>query len=160
MNFIPTERGVPLTLSIFCLVVGLSGCADDSRAPVKGFVLPTGDIDAGQQVFANVGCRYCHSVTDLELPPFKAEPVLNIELGGEVRKVKDYGELLTSIVNPGHTISYEHRSQLPKEADELESPMPNFNVELSVQDLIDLTEFLHSRYQALQPQYRGYQYVL
>lgn len=142
------------------LIVFSAGCADDAGKPVKGFVLPQGDIDAGKEVFASVGCRYCHSVTELELPPFEPGQVLNIELGGQVHKVKDYGELLTSIVNPGHTILHKYKSKLPKEAMQLESPMPDFNVELTVQELIDLTAFLHSRYEALQPQYRGYYYVL
>lgn len=160
MHFISKKPLNIINGLLLIMLILVAGCADDARKPVKGFVLPEGDVDAGKAVFASVGCRYCHSVTNLELPTFEPGQVLVIELGGQVHKVKDYGELLTSIVNPGHTILHKHKMQLPEDALELESPMPDFNVELSVQNLIDLTAFLHSRYKALQPQYRGYYYVL
>ena len=160
MQFVSNNRFRVLYMLILSFLVLSSGCSNDSRKPVKGFVLPEGDIAAGQEVFVSVGCRYCHSVANLDLPTFEPGQVLNIELGGEVHRVKNYGELLTSIVNPGHTILDKHKAVLPKEALQLDSPMPDFNVELTVENLIDLTAFLHSRYEALQPQYRGYYYVL
>jgi hypothetical protein len=113
----------------------------------------------GREVFANVGCRYCHTVTGVDVPPFHAEPVLDIALGGKVTRVQGYGELLNSVVNPDHTISAANRAQLkPAEMPDGQSPMPVFNDVLTVTQLIDLTAFLHSRYELL-PRYRGYSYV-
>ena len=140
------------------MVLIVSGCYQKG-VPVKGFVLPDGDIDAGQEVFSSIGCQTCHSVADLVLAPPKVPAVLNIELGGEVLRVKSYGELLTSIVNPDHTILAKNRLKLPPDAKDLpHSPMPDFNDGMTVAELIDLTSFLHSRYEKLDPHYRGYYY--
>ena len=135
----------------------LAGCAEKA-APVKDFVLPKGDVVAGQEVFNSVGCRFCHSIANLDLPPFHSEQVLNIQLGGEVYKVRSYGELLTSVVNPEHKKLAVNLQQLPEEGQQLESPMPDFNDVMTVRQLIDLTEFLHSRYEKME-RYQGYSYV-
>ncbi len=136
----------------------LGGCGTD-HTPVRGFVLPQGDIERGQEVFATAGCRYCHSIRDVDLPPFEGNAVLDIELGGKVYRVKTYGELLTSIVNPNHVVSAQYRAMLDaKERINPQSPMPVFNDLINVTQLIDLTAFLHARYELLTPQYRGYYY--
>lgn len=144
-------------LAIFCALLLITGCGEKA-APVEGFVLPKGDVTAGQAVFSDVGCRFCHSIADLELPPFHSPQVLDIVLGGQVFKVQSYGELLTSIVNPEHKKLAKHLKQLPEDGKALESPMPDFNDVMSVRQLIDLTEFLHSRYEKLE-RYRGYSYM-
>ena len=146
-------------LSAIIIAASLGGC-DKGPEPVKGFVLPEGDVARGQKVFAEVGCRYCHTIADLELPPFEADPVLDIKLGGKVLKVKNYGELLNSIVNPNHTVELSYKLKLDRdERKDAQSPMPVFNDVLNVTELIDLTAFLHSRYELLGPEYRGYMYV-
>ena len=140
--------------AVLLIAGALVGCGK-SQPPVKGFVLPDGDIQRGQEVFASIGCRRCHSIAELELPPFDGPTTLNITLGGQVHKVKTYGELLTSIVNPGHTVSPLYLKTLdPKERESAQSPMPNFNKAINVSQLIDLTAFLHSRYELLSPQYQ------
>ena len=135
----------------------ISACAEKVE-PVKNFVLPAGDVVAGQQVFESVGCRFCHSIADLEMPAFHSEQVLDIQLGGQVYKVQSYGELLTSVVNPEHKKLAKHLKQLPTEGKELDSPMPDFNDVMTVRQLIDLTAFLHSRYEKM-ARYQGYSYV-
>lgn len=150
-----------LTGLLLAVTVGafISGC-DQGPEPVEGFVLPEGDVELGQQVFAEAGCRYCHNVANLELPPFEADQVLEIMLGGKVLKVKSYGELLNSIVNPNHSVETAYKVQLdPSERKDAESPMPVFNDVLTITELIDLAAFLHSRYELLGPEYRGYMYV-
>lgn len=153
---------VPRLAALFAAAVfaaALGGC-NRGPEPVSGFVLPEGDPALGQKVFEEVGCRYCHQIAGLELPPFAAEPVLDIPLGGKVLKVKNYGDLLNSVVNPNHTVELSYKLKL--EADErkdAESPMPVFNDVLTVTELIDLVAFLHSRYELLGPEYRGYMYV-
>ncbi|MFT4585098.1 MAG: sulfur-oxidizing protein SoxX [Gammaproteobacteria bacterium] len=153
---ISTQLRVHFTIVIFAVV--LSACSNDVE-PVKGFVLPEGNVERGKQVFATIGCRSCHIVTNEEFPPLESEPVLAIELGGKTYRVKGYGELLTSIVNPQHVVSPTYRRTLdPAERKDAKSPMPEFNDVMNVTQLIDLTTFLHSRYELLSPQYRGYYY--
>jgi sulfur-oxidizing protein SoxX len=139
------------------LAASLSACGKGA-ASVKGFVLPEGDIERGREVFVSVGCRSCHTITGEEFPPFESDHGLNIELGGKVYRVKNYGDLLTSIVNPKHIVSARYRATLdvPEQKD-AQSPMPAFNDVLNVTQLIDLTAYLHSRYE-LAPQYHGYYY--
>ena len=132
-------------------------CSEKTE-PVKNFVLPEGNVAAGQQVFETVGCRFCHSIANLDLPAFHADQVLDIQLGGEVYKVQSYGELLTSVVNPEHKKLAKHLKQLPEEGKGLDSPMPDFNDVMTVRQLIDLTTFLHSRYEKM-ARYQGYSYV-
>lgn len=145
--------------AILILTTILSAC-EKSPPPVKGFVLPEGDIQRGQEVFTSVGCRNCHTIAGLDLPPLEQAPLFDIDLGGQVHRVKTYGELLNSIVNPNHTVSPRYRITLdPDERKDAQSPMPVFNDVISVTQLIDLTAFLHSRYEFLAPQYRGYMYV-
>ena len=135
----------------------ITACAEKTE-PVKNFVLPEGDVVAGQHVFESVGCRFCHSIANLDLPAFHSAQVLDIQLGGEVYKVQSYGELLTSVVNPEHKKSAKHLKKLPEEGKQLESPMPDFNDVMTVRQLIDLTAFLHSRYEKM-ARYQGYSYV-
>ena len=73
-------------------------------------------------------------------------------------RVKNYGELMTSVVNPDHVISPKYVAMLEKADREVViSPMPYFGEEMTVAELIDLVEFLHAQYSRLQPQYyRGY----
>ena len=72
--------------------------------------------------------------------------------------MRSYGELLTSVVNPEHKKLAVNLQQLPEEGQQLESPMPDFNDVMTVRQLIDLTEFLHSRYEKME-RYQGYSYV-
>jgi sulfur-oxidizing protein SoxX len=147
-----------LLSTIGILTILLSACSKDGE-PVKGFVLPEGNIERGKQVFASVGCRSCHIVTNEEFPPLESEQILAVELGGKTYHVKGYGELLTSIVNPRHVVSPKYLRTLdPADRKDATSPMPEFNDVMNVTQLIDLTEFLHSRYELLSPQYRGYYY--
>lgn len=147
-------------LALVALAVIASGC-DKGPDPVEGFVLPKGDVDRGKNVFVTIGCRNCHTITGEEFPELAAPPAMSIEIGGKVYRVKTYGELLTSIVNPSHSLAPQYRLSLdPAERkNATTSPMPSFNNVLTVEQLIDLSEYLHSRYEQLSPEYRGYSYV-
>ena len=114
-----------IVLSIFMLAV-LSACSEDNR-PVKGFVLPEGDIAQGEQVFLDFNCHTCHTIPGKEFPTLEFEAPFILEIGGEVYRVKHYGELLTSVVNPEHIISGKYKAMLA-EADRqaVISPMPDY----------------------------------
>ena len=145
--------------NIFATVLVLLLCACSSESePVKGFVLPKGDVAIGKQVFIKYNCHACHTIPDMEFPKVAFEVPFVMEIGGEVYRVKNYGELMTAIVNPDHIISGKYKAMLAEADRNVEfSPMPDYRQEMTVAELIDLVEFLHAQYTKLQPQYyRGY----
>ncbi len=123
------------------------GC-DLERSP-RGFRLPDGNIDKGKEAFVSLQCNACHSVSG---ETFRASTSFNIPLGGESPRIRTYGELLTSIINPSHIISARYREEL-REAKE--SPMTNFNGTMTVAQMIDLVAFLQSRYKLIYPDKRA-----
>jgi len=74
-----------------------------------------------------------------------------ITLGGTVRTVRTYGELVSSVVNPSHKLidSYPE-DQVSRESKSL---MTVYNDRMTVQQLIDLVAFLQSRYDVIVPDY-------
>lgn len=138
-------------------LLALTACTGDAK-PVKGFVLPQGDIAQGEQVFLDFNCNGCHTIPGKEFPPADFEPPFILEIGGEVYRVKNYGELLTAVVNPDHIISPKYKALLAQaDREVIMSPMPYYGEEMTVAELIDLVEFLHAQYTKLQPKYyRGY----
>ncbi len=139
------------------VLMALPGCTENGK-PVRGFVLPEGDVAQGEQVFVDFNCHSCHTIPDVEFPEVSFSAPFMLEIGGEVYRVKNYGELLTAVVNPDHIISPKYVNMLAKaEREAVISPMPYYGEEMTVAELIDLVEFLHSHYTRLQPQYyRGY----
>ncbi|MEJ8568060.1 hypothetical protein [Elongatibacter sediminis] len=130
----------------------LAGC--EREAPVRGFVLPPGDADRGRQVFIDYNCYRCHSIPDVELPERDFEPPFVVELGGEVLRVKGYGELLTAVVYPDHIISPKYQNLLNRAGKDVQmTAMPYFGDSMTVTELTDLVEFLHGQYTRLQPTY-------
>lgn len=145
-----------LVVSAFTLLA-VSSCGEEGK-PVKGFVLPEGDIAQGEQVFVDFKCQGCHTIPDMEFPAVDFTPPFILEIGGKVYRVRHYGELLTAVVNPDHIISAKYVAMLEKaDREAVISPMPYYGEEMTVAELIDLVEFLHAQYSRLQPQYyRGY----
>ncbi len=152
-----TLRAVFSSTMVMIALLALSACSGESK-PVKGFVLPPGDIAQGEQVFVDFNCHGCHTIPEMEFPETEFEPPFILEIGGEVYRVKNYGELLTSIVNPDHIITPKYIAMLEKaEREAIISPMPYFGEDMTIAELIDLVEFLHAQYTKLQPEYyRGY----
>jgi len=149
---------IALFITLCAITLGvLSACSDEGK-PVKGFVLPGGDIAQGEQVFVDFNCHGCHTIPDMDFPEVDFTPPFILEIGGEVYRVKNYGELLTAVVNPDHIISPKYIAMLEKANREaVISPMPYFGEEMTVAELLDVVAFLHAQYTRLQPQYyRGY----
>lgn len=148
------QKTAALILATLLTALLLTACTEQ-RTSGKGLVLPEGNIEDGKATFVNLGCIYCHSIpnVDLDMPEEEFEPLLL--LGGKVQKVKTYGELVTSIVNPQHVISPAYLEKLKaREAGvEVNSIMPTFNDDMTVSQLIDLITFLDSSYEKLLPQY-------
>jgi L-cysteine S-thiosulfotransferase len=150
----PIERSTSMKLRIMtaCLLTlcVLPGC-DSSPKSERGFRLPDGDAEKGRQAFLALKCHACHKVEGVELPPPNA---FNLTLGGETYRVKTYGELVTAIINPSHVLSEKFKKEL---ADAKESPMPKFNHQMTVEQMIDLVAFLQPRYKLVVPE-RTYVY--
>ncbi|MBT8445776.1 MAG: cytochrome C [Gammaproteobacteria bacterium] len=144
---------------IALVLLALGGCGD--AQPVKGFVLPEGDIAAGEQVFISYECYTCHTIPEVATPTAVETPLVELKLGGKVHRVKTYGDLLTSITNPEHIVSPTYLRQLaPGQGEDAKTLMPDYNAEMTVRELLDLVTFLHSHYEKILPEYQGHYLTL
>ena len=128
---------------IFLIALIHPGCDQQSA----GFALPAGDFSDGKLNFVGLNCNTCHSVADIEWEGIQDQD-LHFRLGGETTRVKTYGELVTSIINPSHRIARDFRPQLEKNEN---SPMPSYNEVMTVQELVDLVTFLEKQYKLVAP---------
>ena len=144
------------------LALGLTGCNTERQTHARGFHMPDGDVEVGKSIFTEMQCVRCHTVSGVELPDHGLPALPKIELGGEVHRVRSYGELVTSVISPAHVVSPKYLALLSKEErkGEVQSPMPVFNEEMTVQQLVDLVAFLHSRYKLIEPATDEYYYVV
>ena len=149
-----------VTLLVLAAMLTLASCGDKEekmeRKMEKGFRLPTGDEEDGRFTFIKLKCHACHSVVGVDLPEAENQSEgVHFVLGGEVRKVKTYGELVTAIIKPQHVVSKAYLATLEEEKREKTqlTPMPNLNATMTVQELTDLVAFLHDQYQKADPQY-------
>lgn len=120
----------------------------------KGFRLPEGDADRGKDTFVHFKCHQCHAVEGVDLPLVEEKSGLRFALGGEVVKVKSYGELVTAIIQPQHVVSADYLATI-KEAESkgYTSPMPEYNDTMTVRQMSDLVVFLHGHYKKYVPAY-------
>jgi hypothetical protein len=135
------KTGLPLLAAAVSLLA--VGC--DPQKSARGFRLPDGNIEKGKEAFVSLKCNTCHTVYGETFP---AALKFNIPLGGETPRIRSYGELVTSIINPSHVISGRYREELRQAK---ESPMTNFNETMTVAQLIDLVAFLQARYKVISP---------
>lgn len=135
-------KWLPLLL-ILVVVVSASGCEIGPRSG-QGLRLPNGDVVQGRKAFQRLGCSGCHSIAGEDAETTQPPGDVVVVLGGEVGHVETHGELVTSIVNPSHGFPPEYRRE--DVADKGRSKMTNFNEAMTVKELIDLTEYLQSKY--------------
>jgi hypothetical protein len=155
--FKSTSRSFSAFITSVAIAFLLTACNGHNK-PVRGFVLPPGNVEAGKQVFIKYGCFQCHTLPSVTFPEREPNPPITLEIGGKVYRVRDYGELLDAVVSPNHIISPKYRMMLDKDKRRnAQSPMPNYNKKLTVAELIDLVAFLHDQYMKMDPpNYRGY----
>ena len=138
------------------LIIVFSGCPINEKSSI-GFRLPEGNIERGKAAFISLGCIQCHLVDGEKAMP---EPVesrkVYVTLGGEVKRVKTYGQLVTSIINPSHDIDRQYRDKYVDSSGN--SIMPDFSERMTVRQMIDIVEFLQSQYEVVIPEfaYDGY----
>ena len=139
-------------LPAMVVLFGLAACSGDK--PVKGLIMPAGDVAQGEQVFVDFNCHACHTIPGIELPEVKDQLPFEVVIGGEMLRVRNHGELLTAVVNPDQAICMSYRAMMAREGREvLMSPMPYRGEDMTVAELIDLIAFLNAQYVKLQPQY-------
>ena len=124
----------------------LAGCG----VQMEEFALPPGDPDAGKVTFVALGCTRCHSVAgSLALHPL-GEADTHFELGGRVSRVRTYGDLVTSIINPAHKISMSH-IQGERLTPSGKTRMIEINRVMTVTELVDITSYLRDTYEVVPP---------
>jgi L-cysteine S-thiosulfotransferase len=143
-----------MKLGLVLLTMFASACNDPKSS--AGFRLPDGDVERGKAAFLELKCHTCHTVdgTDIPTPSKDYAYVRVVVLGGEVRQVKTYGELVTSIINPSHSLAPGYPKELITKGNQ--SAMANFNDTMTIRQLIDLVAFLQSRYKFVPPEVPAY----
>lgn len=133
------------------LMVAAGGCLPNSKSG-RGFHLPEGDAMRGKTAFVTLNCVECHRVEGVELPAPEKRDYLLV-LGGEVTRVRTYGELVTSIIHPQRSISPVPLTQGQQPVQT--SPMKDLNATMTVRQLIDLATFLEPTYRKVVPEFQG-----
>jgi hypothetical protein len=138
-----------LRVALIAMAVFAASCNQPRSS--AGFRLPDGDVERGRAAFIELKCHTCHTVSQTDIPnPSKDYAYVRVvSLGGEVRQVKTYGQLVTSIINPSHSLAPGYPKELITK--EGQSAMANFNDQMTVTQLIDLVAFLQSRYKFVPP---------
>ena len=143
--------------TLICTAI-LPACAPGPES-ASGFRLPDGDADRGLQAFTDLQCQACHSIEGLDLPNSGTGPA-NVRLGGTTTRVRTYGQLVTSIINPSHKLAPGYRpEEVTTDSGESLMTLAHLNGIMTVQQLIDLVAFLQSRYDVVPPETYPYQYV-
>lgn len=142
---------IPVKLSVLAaalLILLLAGCNDPKSA--SGFRLPDGEVNAGRDAFIRLNCHRCHSVAGERLPALPDSGIIEVPLGGEIRRVMTYGQLVTSIINPHHIVNPAYQGKFTDAAGA--SLMPDYNKTMTVDELVNLVAFLQSRYSLKVPE--------
>jgi mono/diheme cytochrome c family protein len=130
------------------LLVGIAACESDRRSPV-GFRLPEGDVEQGREAVRELKCHACHELAGGGFPQPVADPPVPVRLGGQTAFVKTDGDLVTSIINPSHRLTYGHLGELTQTAGE--SRMADYTEIMTVKQLVDIVAFLQSIYEVSPP---------
>jgi hypothetical protein len=134
----------------------LQGCVGPESA--FGFRLPAGDEEAGRRAFGSLQCNACHSITGVEAPAESAIDV-TVTLGGDVSRVKTYGELVTAIINPSHKLAPGYRDEDVSADGESLMASTHLNQVMTVQELIDIVAYLQPLYEVRPPEHNPYAYI-
>ena len=90
------------------------------------------------------------------MPEITEPREIHVVLGGEVTRVKTYGQLVTSVINPSHVVKVQYRGKYTDA--EGKSLMPDFSETMTVRQMIDIAEFLQSRYEVVIPDHAYSEY--
>lgn len=128
-----------------------------SRESPFGFRLPEGDPQRGRAAFVALSCNSCHEVEGAAVE--YREGLARVRLGGQTTRVKTYGELVTSIINPSHRIAPRERETGALPDGQSVMSVAYLNDVMTVQQLVDLVAFLEGAYDVVPPTAPVYWYV-
>lgn len=138
------------SFAVLCL--GLVAGCDAGPKSGRGFKFPEGDAARGRAAFIELQCVKCHRVDGVAgLPAPTATPDKVLTLGGEVVRLRTYGDLVTSVIHPSAALSEKYTDEHGGKA--RKSPMESFNNTMTVAQMLDIVTFLHPRYKKLTPLY-------
>jgi hypothetical protein len=135
----------------------IQGCFSGPESPI-GFRLPDGNAEQGLRAFEDLQCYGCHAVQGVEFPSGRTDSV-SVILGGNVTRVKTYGELVTSIINPSHKLAPGYKDEEVTIDGASRMELAYLNEAVTVQQLIDLVAFLQPLYNLLPPENSPYRYM-
>lgn len=133
----------------------VAGCTRDSDS---SFRLPEGDAQRGREAFVALRCHDCHDVEGIDAPFVERAPA-RVALGGEITRVRTYGDLVTSIINPSHRITRRYPAEQVAPDGRSLMEQARLNDVLTVQQLIDIVAFLESTYRVVPPAVYPYTYA-
>jgi len=141
----PENKLIPLLL-VLLLAMGqilLTACNREGR----GFALPPGDIEKGKAAYITFSCNSCHTIKGVE---YKGnDENIEVPLGGDVTRIKSYGELVTSVINPSHKIAKAYKkSGINPDGS---SKMKVYNEVMTVRELVNTVTYLQSEYRIEAP---------
>ena len=143
-------RRIRRAAGVVLSVAALQACATDLGA---GFHLPQGDAARGREAYVDLRCNVCHEIGGFDPPtPIVAET--RVLLGGRNVRVKTYGDLVTSIVNPSHRLARGYPREAVTVGGESVMSQIYLNELMTVQQLVDLAAFLESEYEVVPPPIR------
>lgn len=152
---------IPQLALLLTTLAMTNACKEEGTRASRGLRLPEGDAEKGRQAFQDMNCHHCHSIAGIDMPKPTAAAETQFELGGEVRHVKSYGELVTAIIQPQHGIAPAYAAQANRQVGgTTPSPMPSFNDSMTVSQLTDIVTFLHSCYRKAAPPGSIYPYYM
>lgn len=144
-------------LAIVACASILAACGPAPES-ARGFRLPDGNAQAGLQTFRQLECHACHDVPDVE-PPAESAIATRVALGGEVTRVRTYGDLVTSIINPSHRLAPGYRPDDVTEGGRSLMEGAYLNEVMTVQQLVDLVAYLQPLYEVRPPEHNPYSYM-
>jgi len=147
---------IPSLALMISIIAIASGCSPGAVSE-RGFRLPDGDADRGRESFVSLQCNACHQIDGLDLP-FLGTGASNVTLGGEVTRVRTYGELVTSIINPSHRLAPGYADEVLADG-ESRMTLANINDAMTIAQLIDIVAFLQPQYEVVLPPFDHYTYA-
>jgi len=137
-----------IVLIVFSALI-VSSCDSGVSSP-RGFSLPEGNVESGEQIFVKYQCLSCHTLEGFDPSGIEQSIEKPVSLGGARRQTTTYAELVTSIIHPSHKLA---RGLLKDITDESgKSKMRIYNDIMTVKELTDLVVFLETKY-TIEPYY-------
>ncbi len=124
--------------------IGLAGCDTGPKGSI-GFSLPDGDVERGKAAYIEFQCNACHVNEQVPQLDTGAPAAISVTLGGKTTRIKSYGELVTSVINPSHKVARRGSDDMADESGA--SKMVSYNDVMTVTQLIDLVAFVQSNYE-------------